>query len=170
MVPHTRRRLLLVAGGALAGTGCLSRGSTPDLVGTDGMDVSFEVVPPRSVPPTDAARDDDGPNDPVVSFESDRIVVTGVVGVGSSKCKEAVLESVTYDEEEGTLRTVVAAGKSDEHPDRKLLGGSCPDDYSYDWYRLVLSRSDEAVREVTADERDTGGTETSLTVSNPASE
>ncbi|MFC5972985.1 hypothetical protein ACFPYI_16750 [Halomarina salina] len=170
MAPPTRRRLLFIGGGLLTGAGCLSRGSSPRLAGTDGMDVSFEVVPSKSVPPADV-RDDDAPNAPAVSFEADRIVVTGVVGVGSSKCREAALESVTYDEDVGDLRVVVVAGKSAEHPDRKPFGrGGCPDDYSYDWYRLVVSPTDEAVRRVTAVERNLEGTESSLVAPNPESE
>jgi hypothetical protein len=79
----------------------------------------------------------------------------------SSSCKRARLAAVTY--EEGTLRTAVVDGKTGSHPDRKLLGGSCSDDYSVDAYRLVVSPGEAPVRRVRAVERDVEGREASAT-------
>jgi hypothetical protein len=120
------------------------------------MDVSFDLVDPRGS--SLAAVDDATP--PTVAVEGDRIVVTGTLAVGSSSCKRARLAAVTY--EAGALRTLVVDGKTGSHPDRKLLGGSCSDDYSVDAYRLVVSPGEAPVRRVRAVERDVEGRETSV--------
>ncbi len=82
--------------------------------------------------------------DPVISFpeEADEATVEGTIWVGSKKCNEATLTDVSFDRADGSVELRISPGKSDEHPNNRLLGGSCDDVSS-----SICSRSASIIRQ-----------------------
>jgi hypothetical protein len=90
--------------------------------------------------------------DPAIRFDSDtpQVIITGAVAVGSEKCKTADLDSVNYDSDTNTLQVTVTHAKSNDHPDNKLLGGSCDDAMSMESYRTVVVFDNGLPKTITA--------------------
>lgn len=132
--------------------GCLDRlaatdseaGSLPDPV----SELEFEI--------TDT--DLDPWDDPVISVteEPGEATVEGAIRVGSKKCKEATLTGGSSDESDDSVELRIGHGKSDDHPDNRLLGGSCDEAMSADGYEVTISIK-ERVRTITVIERDADG-------------
>ena len=129
-----RRNVIAAVGIAISVPGCL--GSRHH----DGIDTS---VPPEleglsfeRLEQSDAAVDPEAK--PVVRVDSDgqHVAVEGNVLAGSSECNQAKLDSISFDRIDSVIRFVVTPGKSPNHPDYSLLGGSCTEDLSPDAYRL----------------------------------
>ena len=142
------RRALLAGVAGLAGmAGCLGR-STRSGAGTTGTGITdrdFVLVDSNSMN-LEAG--------PAVTTEGDagQIVVTGMIAVGSKKCKTAELKSATYDSGTGALSVEVTHAKSDRHPDNSLFGGGCDDAMSIESYRAVISFADGLPETVDATE------------------
>ncbi|QRV16958.1 hypothetical protein JMJ58_08870 [Haloterrigena salifodinae] len=97
-------------------------------------------------------------DDPVISVleETGEATVEGAIWVGSKKCKEATLADVSADESDGSVELRISHGKSDDHPDNRLLGGSFDEAMSADGYEATIA-IDDVVQTVTVLERDAEG-------------
>lgn len=97
-------------------------------------------------------------DDPSISFNKNtgEVTIKGTIWVGSNKCKEAILNDVSYNESDMSIEINISHGKSDKHPDNKLLGGSCDEAMSADGYKAKLSVENE-VQTITVIESDAEG-------------
>lgn len=97
-------------------------------------------------------------DDPVISVTEgpSEATVEGAIWVGSENCTEATLTDVSFDGTDDSIALRVGPGKSDEHPDTRLLGGSCDEAMSADGYQIEISVEDN-VRAITVTERDAEG-------------
>ncbi|ELZ22560.1 hypothetical protein C477_04159 [Haloterrigena salina JCM 13891] len=151
------RRTLLSRAATLSSigfTGCLDRPAATDSdsrsLPAAVSDLEFEI--------TDT--DLDPRDEPAISVteETGEATVEGAIWVGSKKCKEATLADISADESDGSVELRLSHGKSGDHPDNRLLGGSCDEAMSADGYEVTMS-IDEEVRTIAVVERDADGNE-----------
>lgn len=103
-------------------------------------------------------------DDPGISFteETSEATVKGTIWVGSKKCNEATLTDVSFDGTNDSIKLHIGSGKSDKHPDNRLLGGACDEAMSADGYQIDISVEDR-VQAITVTERDAEGNSRSST-------
>lgn len=146
------RGLLAGIVGLAGGAGCLGRSarSGAGAAGTRITDRNFTLTDSNSM---------DLEADPAVAIDgdADQVVVTGMIAVGSSKCKTAKLESATYSSDTDALTVEVTHAKSEHHPDNSLFGNSCDDAMSIESYRAVISFADGLPETVDATEHSLSG-------------
>ena len=146
------RRTLLSSTAILSAVGfagCLDQLAATDSAGESLPDVVSELE--FEITDTDF----DPRDDPVISVteETGEATVEGAIWVGSKKCKEATVTGVSYDESNNSVELRISHGKSKDHPDNRLLGGSCDEAMSADGYEAAISITD-IVQTITVIERD----------------
>ena len=135
-----RRTFVVGAVGSLAvGSGCVERSSSGnDEPATRGITSrEFTIIDSKPEGPFD--------DEPSVAFDpqAGRVTVTGKMWEGNP-CKEARLETATYDESTETLDVTVGVERT---------GENCPDSLGAIAYRATIGFGDSLPRTVTATER-----------------
>lgn len=135
-----RRTFVVGAVGSLAvGSGCVERSSS----GND--EPATRGITSREFTITDSKPEGPFDDEPSVAFDpqAGRVTVTGKMWEGNP-CKEARLETATYDESTETLDVTVGVEKT---------GENCPDSLGAIAYRATIGFGDSLPRTVTATER-----------------
>ncbi|QLD86237.1 hypothetical protein HWV23_11065 [Natronomonas halophila] len=152
------RRSMLVAVGAAVVGGTTTFGEGPAGIAVNerengsegGSHVATEIVDWTFSKDGPFVRDEGA--DPQVEFndENERVVVTGVLRVGSSSCYEAAVDFVKYDD--GELQTRLISTSQQDH----TTSVPCTDDIQRVYYRLVVTFDGGLPERVIVDEQDGG--------------